>query len=454
MSKITRSILIVSIALISSVIILMIDIPGLRQGGKITLMLFVVAALFWMSEVIPLYVTSLIILVIEVLILVPSLVREGIQTSHKEFMAPFFSDIILLFLGGLLLSKAGSKYQIDKWIASIVMKVVGGKSSLVLLGLILTSAWLSMWMSNTATTAMMLLIALAISKELPESELGFRKALFLGVPFACNLGGMGTPVGSPPNAIAIAFLQKSNISISFLSWMTLSVPILSILLLVLWRVLLIFYPAPNEKLELKHQVSFPAQWKARGTAVVFSLTVILWLTGRVHGISSGMVGLIAAILLLSFKILDSNDFRNISWDLLFLVGGGISLGLAMSKSGLSAWMVGSLPIKDIGFTALFAVFILTGTILTTFMSNTATANILIPIAVSMNTEFSPLIVGAALAVSASMSLPVSTPPNAIAYYSGEIQLKEMFRIGAIISTISSIALIIAGRFYWKLIGFY
>ncbi len=427
-----------------------IDIAGLQSGAKITLGLFLLAAVLWMTEVVPLYVTSLIVLAVEVLWLVPVLQGEGVEVSKEAFMAPFFCDITLLFLGGLLLSCAGNKYRIDRWLAARILNFVGGKPANVLLGLIVTSAWLSMWMSNTATTAMMLIIALAISEDLPSSDTQFKKALFLGVPFACNLGGMATPVGSPPNAIAIAFLEKAGVSVSFLTWMLLSAPLVLILLLILWMALLKYFPAPQQHVKLQESATFPKDWKALGTALVFGTTVLLWLSGGVHGLSSGTVALFAVISLLGFRILDSKDFRGVNWDVLYLVGGGIALGIAMSKSGLSAWLVGVLPLEGMGSLPLLAVFILSGMLLTTFMSNTATANILIPLALSMQAEFTPLAVGVALAASSSMSLPVSTPPNAIAYYSGEIELREMLRIGALVSVASALLLTVAGATLWKL----
>ncbi len=408
----------------------------------------------WISEAVPLYVTAFLILAGELIWLHPVMVKESKAIGQAAFMAPFFSNIIMLFLGGLLLSQAGSKYRIDNWLANVVLRVVGTKPTMILLGLIMTSAWLSMWMSNTATTAMMLIIALAIVKKLENQSSSFTKAIFLGVPFACNIGGMATPVGSPPNAIAIAFLQKAGIHISFHQWLFLAFPIALVLLFLLWRLLLAFYPAPKERIESQARVSFPDNWRAYGTAFIFAAAVVLWLTGKWHGLSSGVVGLLVTIALLASNILSSKEFRSLSWDILFLVGGGISLGIAMKESGLSEWMIQVFPLQGLSLFWLLILFVLFGSWLTTFMSNTATSNIIIPLALSLSIGQGPLAVAIALAVSTSMSLPVSTPPNAIAYYSGFFTLKDMFKTGAIISILSAVLILIFALTYWKWVGLY
>ena len=435
-------------------LVFLIDPAGLGRGGQVTLALFLVAAMFWMTEVVPLYVTSLILLAGEIVFLVPALEHEGLAVSKGVFMAPFFSDIILLFLGGLLLAQAGSKYRIDTWFAGQILKRVGGEPSRVLLGMMFTGALLSMWMSNTATTAMMLIIAVAMTRDLPEEAIRFKKALFLGIPFACNIGGMGTPIGTPPNAISLTMLKSRGVSLGFLDWMLASLPLVVILLLILWRVLLRIFPPPEQPLEQGKPPAFPQRWQARLTMGIFGVTVLCWLTGGWHGLSTGVVALLATIALLSTKVLDSADFRGISWDVLYLVGGGLSLGVAIKVSGLAIWLTQRLSLDSLGFVALLITFVLVGMVLTTFMSNTATANMLMPIALSLPTEHVPVLVGIAAAVSSSMALPVSTPPNAIAYYSGEIELGEMFRVGALISVIASVLIIIAGLTYWDWIGLY
>ncbi len=450
----TKSIF-VSITIIVSMFLLWrsdLHLPG--ESVKITLALFILAAVFWMTEVIPLYVTSLLILVLELTFLYPQLLREGFAATRVDFMSPFFSDIIMLFLGGLLLAQAGSKYRIDSMVASIVLRATGGKPSLVLLGMMVAGANLSMWMSNTATTAMMLIIAVAITRNLDPKSKKFKKALFLGIPFSCNIGGMGSPIGTPPNAIAVAFLEKNGTAISFLDWMIAVIPLVIILLLILWGILLLFFPFPKTSLPISGDTRLPSGWKSKAVVIIFFATVALWLSGDIHGLSSGTIALFSSIALLSTGILDNKDFRGISWDVLFLVGGGLSLGVAMEKSGFSLWLVEILSLNTLGFFPLLVLFILLGSILTTFMSNTATANMLIPLAISLGHSTSPIVIGISLAVSASMALPVSTPPNAIAYYSGEIKLTEMFRTGITISIISAIMIIITATTYWKILHLY
>jgi len=426
--------------------------PFEDMGGsaRIALALFALAAIFWMTEVVPLYVTSLIILALQIVVLVPELQAEGIEVGEEAFMAPFFSNVTLLFLGGLLLAQAGGKHRLDTWFATRLVGWAGGRPAHVLLAMMGASAFLSMWMSNTATTAMMLILAVALARQLPKDARGFRKALFLGVPFACNLGGLGTPIGTPPNAIAVSLLESRGEAIGFLSWMAISAPLLIVLLLLLWRLLLRAFPPPDMVLAMPPGgEKLPSGWKPRATLVVFAAAVLAWLTGPLHGLSSGNVALLAAVVLLATNILDSKDFRGISWDVLFLVGGGLALGVSIEVSGLAAWLTTHLALDTLGDVAILGGFIAAGAILTTFMSNTATANMLMPLALSLPVEHAPLLAAIAMATSTSMALPVSTPPNAIAYYSGEVEIREMMRHGVVISAISAALIFAAALTFWS-----
>lgn len=428
-------------------------IADMGPSARITLALFAVAAVFWMTEIVPLFVTSLIILAVEVLFLVPALQGEGLTGTEAQFMSPFFSNVTLLFLGGLLLAAAGAKHRLDTWFAARLLGWAGTSAPRVLFAMMAASAFLSMWMSNTATTAMMLILAVALARSLPEGSREFRKALFLGVPFACNIGGLGTPIGTPPNAIAVSMLEARGESIGFLTWMGAALPLVIVLLLILWWMLLRAFPAPKEPIVLPGgDERLPDGWKPRATLAVFGVAVALWLTGGLTGLSSGQVALIIAVVLLSIGLLDGRDFRGISWDVLFLVGGGLSLGVAVEVSGLADWLSTHLALDQLGAPALLGLFIVGGAVITTFMSNTATANMLMPIALALPLAHGPLLAGIAMATSASMTLPVSTPPNAIAYYSGEVQLKEMIRHGAAISFIGMVLIFLAGVSLWSWLG--
>jgi len=319
----------------------------------------------------------------------------------------------------------------------------------------LATAVLSMWMSNTATTAMMLIIAGAVVVSLGE-ETTFGKALFLGIPFAANLGGMMTPVGTPPNAIAMQQINEhAPGAITFLGWMLAAVPLVVVLLFVLWRLLLILYPPPDREVTLDTASHFRPDARTMIVIGVFFLTVVLWLTGRFHGMKSGTVALIPAIVFLGSRILEKRDFKAISWDVLYLVGGGLSLAVGMTTSGLNKVVIDLLALEGAGTFGLLVIFLLVGATLTTFMSNTATANLIIPLAfVIPGVAELPLAVGTAMAVSAVMILPVSTPPNAIAYSSGTVAMKDMARVGFIISACALVLVATLGYQWWRLLGLF
>ncbi len=426
---------------------------GLDKAQSYAASLFVIATILWMTEAIPLYITSLLVLFLEAILLAPAMKEINPKFKYEIFMHPFFSSVISLFLGGLLLAKAGAKYKIDDYLAKSVVRFSGPRPRNILLGMMITTGFISMWMSNTAATAMMLIITMSIVSDLKES--GYEKAFFLGIPFAANLGGMGTPVGTPPNAIALSAMQAFlKTPITFLDWMLASVPIVLILIMVLWIILNKMYKEPDIKIVLKQKSRMDFTPKTITVMVVFFLTVILWLTEELHHIPSGITALIPAIIYLGSGILDREDFQSIAWDVLFLVGGGASLAIAIADTGLAQKILGGIPWDQFSFAIIIIIFIIAGAFFTTFMSNTASANIILPLVFSVvGIHYVPVAVATALAISASMSLPVSTPPNALAYSSGKIQLKDMVTAGFIITVASVILIFFSAYLVWpNLIG--
>jgi sodium-dependent dicarboxylate transporter 2/3/5 len=448
--------------------------PTLSTSGRLSLGLFALAAVFWMSEVIPLYVTSLLILALALIFLVPQLAAEGHPGASAHFMGEFFSNITLLFLGGLLLAEAATRHRLDTWLAARVLRLSGGRPSRVLLALIATTAFMSMWMSNTAATAMMLILVMPLVRQLPPEAASFRKAFFLGVPFAASFGGLGTPIGSPPNAIAVAALAARGVDVSFTTWMLAALPVLVLILLVLWRVLVRLFPPPaapfrftaseasagpsptSDASSPAFSTRFPQGWQPRLTLGIFAAAVILWLTSDLTGLPSGQVALLVAIAILATGLLNANDFRGISWDVLFLVSGGLALGKAVELSGLATWAGSALALDALGPDQLLVAFLLGGAALGTFMSHTATTNMLMPLAATLapalGTGFGAFAVALAFGCSASMILPVSTPPNAIAYYSGEVELRDMARVGAFVTALMLLVIWLAARFIWPSIA--
>ncbi|MCB0641543.1 MAG: anion permease, partial [Phaeodactylibacter sp.] len=293
---------------------------GLTKPESISLAILLATAVLWVSEIIPLYITSLAILLLQIIWLLPAIQTQGQTATKNDFLIAFFSDITLLFIGGFVLAKLMNKFNLSDLFARKILKRTGTRPSAILLSIILVSALLSMWMSNTATAAMMFAIIAPIAQGLPEGST-FSKALALSIPFACNIGGIGTPIGTPPNAIAMDYLQALSVDITFTKWMAIAIPLMLVLLVLLWRLLLWLYPPKATELHLDLKSSKQLSRKQIAVIGIFILTVFGWLSSGQTGISLGMVGLMVVIVAFGSKLLDTRDFRNLSWDILFMLGG-------------------------------------------------------------------------------------------------------------------------------------
>jgi sodium-dependent dicarboxylate transporter 2/3/5 len=421
---------------------------GLTQAEEISVVILIATAVLWISEALPLYITSLGVLFVQILWLLPELQNSGIEAQKEEFLIAFFGDITLLFMGGFVLAALLNKYGLSKIMAQRIIKKTGDSPSKILLSIIMVSSLLSMWMSNTATAAMMFAIMSPIIISLPDTS-KFTKALALAIPFACNLGGIGTPIGTPPNAIAMEYLQQANIHITFAMWMLITVPLMLILLFLLWKLLLKIYPPEDIKIELEIEEFHVLGKRQYLVIAIFLVTIIGWLTTGSTGISTGMVGLFVVITAFGTRLLETQDFKNISWDILFMLGGGLCLGVGLRLSGLTETIAYYIPIENsLWIVLLFLVVI--AAVMTTFMSNTATANLLIPVAIALPQGELIFVVAISLMCSSSMVLPISTPPNAIAFGSGFLKSKEMLSSGLWITILALIGIMITCIFYLPL----
>ncbi|WP_232371722.1 DASS family sodium-coupled anion symporter [Leptospira ainazelensis] len=420
---------------------------GIPFPVSVMISIFTLAALFWVTEPIPGYATSILILFLEIIFFANPLglplfkFTQGKNPAPSVFLSAIADSSIILFLGGFVLAKACVKTCLDRFLANRVIRRFGTKSSQVLLGFMFTTGFISMWMSNTATTSMMIALSFPLFQILPEKE-PFRKALLLGIPFAANIGGVGTPIGSPPNIIAMSLLKQQGISVSFGVWMLFAVPLVVILILFAWFLLLKLFP---EKGSLDLVVEFPepeggsGSYSFRTTALIFLGTVILWFTENLHGIPAGVVALLPLILFPTFGILNEKDINSLEWSVLLLIAGGIAIGVGLQQSGMSFWFSEILkPITkpEYAISVLFLLCILS-LLLSTFMSNTAATNLLVPFAFPLSVIILPgsqaylleVCLGIALSASLAMSLPVSTPPNAIAYAVGGFEIRDMIKAG-------------------------
>lgn len=426
---------------------------GMEKPAQVAFVILLISATLWISEAVPLFVTSLIILFLSKVWLLDVIRQSGTEISEAVFLAPFFSNIILLFLGGFVLSSALHKFRIDEDLAYRIIAKTGHSVPLLVGGIMAITAFLSMWLSNTATAAMMLALCVPIAHRLPADD-RYRKAIVLAIPFAANVGGLGTPIGTPPNAIAIQYMQKAGIAPSFGFWMLLGVPAVIIMLVILWGVLMFFYRGTSKGIMIEEKSREPVYTpKAQFVIAIALITVAGWMTGPLHGHSSGTVALFPVLVLFGIGLLNVKDLRALSWDVLLLMGGGLCLGKVISAGGLAGWLISSLPIQDTSPYTLALLFGVVACVMSSLMSNTATANLIMPIIMGLSvSSLSPLLVGAAFACSLAMALPVSTPPNALAFSTEEFSVKDLLKPG-LVGTILGLALTFtAGWWWWKTVG--
>ena len=432
-------------------------IEGLTFIQQRIIAIFAFATLMWVLEVVSSWATSVGIIVLMLLFtsnsgIAPFMSGDnlGQPLPYKEIMACFADPVIMLFIGGFVLAIAAGKTGLDAQLAKILLKPFGSKSESILLGFILITGLFSMFVSNTATAAMMLAFLTPVFKQLPPEGKG-RIALALSIPVAANLGGMGTPIGTPPNTIALKYLNDPeglNLGLGFGQWMLFMLPLVAVLLFISWLLLLKMFPFTQKTIELKIDGGMKPGKNTWIVIVTFIITVLLWLTDKLTGINSYTVALIPFVVFAMTGIITKYDLEEINWSVLWMVAGGFALGYGMNSSGLAERAVESIPFGDF---SPFLILILSGIIcylLSNFISTSATAALLMPILAVVCTAMgdklsaiggtSTVLIGVAVAASSAMVLPVSTPPNALAFSTSLIQQKDMVRVGIIVGIISMI----------------
>ncbi|MFO7637960.1 MAG: SLC13 family permease [bacterium] len=422
-------------------------IPGIPEPAKRCLAILAVATWLWVTEAIPLFATSFLIVLLSTLLLTGPL-NIGIQV----FFAPLFDPVIMLFLGGFVLSQALDKYGLDDLLAREILGRTGSNPRRVLFGMMLVAALLSMWMSNTAATALLVGLALTIIRRLEPGD-PFRIALIIGIPFAANIGGVATPIGTPPNAIALGILAEQGIRLSFIRWMAIGLPVTSVLFLFLWWLLLRLFPARARAVTLPPVEHAPLDRRQWTIVVTFAVTVLLWLTAELHRLPSAVVAIIPALVFTGLRILDKQDFGRVGWDVLILMGGGLSLGVAIQRSGLTDWVLTLVRLEGVNPLLLTAALTATAMVVTTFISNTSAAALLLPLVAGLAPHPTVPVLAVAIGVSVSMVLPVSTPPNAIAYGSGLFSVRTMARVGIIVSAAGLLIVIFGVLGLARLLGY-
>lgn len=275
------------------------------------------------------------------------------------------------------------------------------------------------------------------------------------MPVAANLGGFGTPIGTPPNAIAVGILASQGTPVSFLHWMALAYPFMLVLLALGFGLLARWIPK-DTAVDLTMTADFDRSRGAIYFYAVAGLTIVLWMTEPLHHIPSHTVGFMAVVLLLAMQVLNGEDIKILDWPVLWLVAGGIALGDGVGRTGLDAWLLGLIDWTVLSTAVVLVVLVAVALVLGNFMSNSATANLMIPLAVGFAgmIDTSALLLGVLLALASSlgMTLPISTPPNAIAYSTGVVKLKDMAFVGAILGVVGAAILALVMPWFWTLVG--
>ena len=513
---------------------LIVDVPGLEDMGERMLAVFGLAIVLWVTEAIPLVATAVLVIALEILLISNQalLPVPGDATKYSAFLGALANPVIILFLGGFLIADGAEKYRLDKNLAAVLIRPFTGSARTTVLGLMVITAMLSMFMSNTATTATMFAVIIPILGALANPVIilflgGFliadgaekyrldknlaavlirpftgsarttvlglmvitamlsmfmsntattatmfaviipilgalpagraRAGLALSIPVAANVGGIGTPVGTPPNAIALGALEEAGYRISFLDWMIMAVPLMVLILVGAWLLICALLLPGGLTVELDMR----AQWHTDRRAVTFyviaAATILAWMTESLHGVSANVVGFLAVAALLVTQVMGAEDLGRLSWPVLWLVAGGIALGDGVAATGLDAWILGLFGWDAMPAFAVVVVMGMLGLAMSNVISHSAASNLLIPLAMGLATGIDGLepvtiAVVLALACSLGMSLPISTPPNAIAYATGEVTTADMARVGVVVGVAGAALLVLLMPSLWSALG--
>lgn len=455
LSKIIKSIIIAIVTLtLWNLPLDAYGIEGLTVVQERIIAIFAFATLMWVFEVVSSWATSVAIIGLMLLTVSDSGVsflmyeEAGEPLSYKAIMAAFADPVVMLFIGGFVLAIAATKTGLDAQLARILLKPFGTNSNIVLLGFILITGVFSMFVSNTATAAMMLTFLTPVFKQLPPEGKG-RIALTLSIPVAANLGGMATPIGTPPNAIALKYLNDPeglNMGLGFGEWVMFMLPLTLLLLFIGWVILMKMFPFTQKTINIEIEGSMKKDFRSYVVIVTFILTVLLWMTDKLTGINSYTVALIPFVIFSLTGVINKYDLEEVNWSVIWMVAGGFALGYGLNASGLAANAVESIPFDTWSPVLILLVSGIICYFLSNFISNSATAALLMPILTVVCTGMGDkleaiggtptVLIGIAVAASSAMLLPISTPPNALAYSTNLVKQNDMLRIGLIVGIIS------------------
>ncbi len=444
---------------------------GLSSNAFMLLGITLWMAIWWIFEVVPIAVTALIPIILFPVFGVLKLSETTAQYGHK---------FVFLYVGGFILAVAIERWNLHKRIALYIIKVIGSKASYLILGFMLATAFLSMWISNTATTVMMLPIAIAITNQIfeqnqdnHETNTYFSKALMLSIAYSASIGGISTLIGTPPNLVLAGVLENLyNIKIGFFEWMTFAFPVSMLLLFICWKYLTsIAFKLKNLKFvngkdQIQKMIDKLGQlsYEEKMVGVVFLIAALGWifrglLEKIIPGIDDTIIAITAAVLLFLIpsksekgkKLLTWDEAVKIPWGIIILFGGGMALAKGFTETGLANWIASQITVFE-GVVVIVFILIVAAMVnfLTEVTSNLATTAMLLPILspVALSFDMHPFLIMIAVTLSASCAfmLPVATPPNAIIFGSGYLKVSDMVKKGFLMNILSIIVITLAVYF--------
>ncbi len=447
---VTRNLTTLALIIISSIFLVYFLAPAdLEPSAKHALFILITAAALWITESIPPFAVSFLVIGLSVFFLES---RDALEITQdwEKYVNTWSSPVIWILLGGFMLAIGAQITKFDRKFSNFMIGKFGTDPYRLLLGIMLTTGLLSMFISNTATTAMMLTIILPFAKQYGKTE-PIVKAMLLGVASAATLGGIGTVIGSSPNAIALGILQSQGYNFTFVDWMIPGIPTAFILILFCWIILKKLFKTDLQSLVLREtEEATPRELTDRNTrenrvivVITFLITVGLWMTSTVHMIPVAVVSLIPIVIFTAVGIIQAEEIKLIPWDTLILVAGGLALGIAINDSGLADYMVGLIPAFENPLLIILLMAFITS-IASNVMSNTAAASILIPFgAILVPPAYILLmIVTLGFAASTALLLPISTPPNALVFSTGYLKQLDFRVVGFIITTVSPLIILL------------
>lgn len=450
------------ISLVLALIIsFMPDYTDLSSKGVLSLFILLFATGLWMSEAVPAFAVSLLVVFLNVMLLgFDNFKFSDPNSQWAMFLRPWGSPLIFLFFSGFVMGIAASKTKLDLWVTKKILSIVGHKPKNILTAILFVTFFFSMFVSNTATTAMMLTAVLPIVHSLKDND-KFAKGLLLSIAVGANIGGMGTIIGTPPNAIAVGLLEDN--APSFLEWIFYGAVPAFVIVFILRFYLIKAYSSTAHFIDtscIADIEQFDASiakisgskipiWKKNITIITFLITIFLWLTGSLHGIPTSVVAFLPVIVFTLLGIINVEDIMSVRWDVIILIVGGLSLGIAVSHSGLAVWFAHLFNFENANIIIFMLIFAYIIVLVSNFMSNTAASNIILPLVLAFSISFDKfdyVVIAIALCSSLAMVLPISTPPNAIIFSTEKIETKDMIKLGMLVAIFAPIIIILWAYF--------